>query len=205
MVSTSDYESGCPGSSPEWVPVLQETRSLHRSYQSLHPSGGSPLVPEKLNIKVVIGACKLIDGCSLELHLATPSVASSGKCNSNQVNSIAWLYRGPCQKDSSNTLYYITLHYITPYITRWQSYVVECSSLWPSGIGPHLGWNRLSVWFLAVSDICRFFLVYVCFDLHLCNKEFWFDLIISHVHRAYDYLGPFWVLWVHMAWQKNCA
>ena len=23
--------------------------------------------------------------------------------------------------------------------------------------------------------------------------------IISHVHRAYDYLGPFGVLWVHMA------
>ena len=22
---------------------------------------------------------------------------------------------------------------------------------------------------------------------------------ISHIHRAYDYLGPFGVLWVHMA------
>ena len=29
--------------------------------------------------------------------------------------------------------------------------------------------------------------------------------IISHVHRAYDYLGPFGVLWVHMAWHKNCV
>ena len=28
---------------------------------------------------------------------------------------------------------------------------------------------------------------------------------ISHVHWAYDYLGPFAVLWVHMAWHKNCV
>ena len=28
---------------------------------------------------------------------------------------------------------------------------------------------------------------------------------ISHVHWAYDYLGPFGVLWVHMAWHKNCV
>ena len=28
---------------------------------------------------------------------------------------------------------------------------------------------------------------------------------ISHVHWAYDYLGLFGVLWVHMAWHKNCV
>ena len=28
---------------------------------------------------------------------------------------------------------------------------------------------------------------------------------ISHVHRAYNYLSPFGVLWVHMAWHKNCV
>ena len=28
---------------------------------------------------------------------------------------------------------------------------------------------------------------------------------ISHVHWAYDYLGPFEVLWVHMARHKNCV
>ena len=28
---------------------------------------------------------------------------------------------------------------------------------------------------------------------------------ISHVHWAYDYLGPFGVLRVHMAWHKNCV
>ena len=29
--------------------------------------------------------------------------------------------------------------------------------------------------------------------------------IISHDHRAYNYLGPFGVCWVHMAWHKNCV
>ena len=46
-------------------------------------------VPEQLNIKAVTGACKLIDGCSLELCSATPSVASSGICHRNKVSSIA--------------------------------------------------------------------------------------------------------------------
>ena len=36
----------------------------------------------------VTGACKLIDGCSLELCSATPSVVTSGR---NEVNSTAWL------------------------------------------------------------------------------------------------------------------
>ena len=42
-------------------------RSLHRAYPSLHPSGVVHWVPEQLNKKAVTGACKLIDGCSLEL------------------------------------------------------------------------------------------------------------------------------------------
>ena len=64
-------------------------RSLHRAYPSLHPFGVVHWVPEQLNIKAVTGACKLIDGCSLELCSATPSVASSGICHRNKVNSIA--------------------------------------------------------------------------------------------------------------------
>ena len=28
---------------------------------------------------------------------------------------------------------------------------------------------------------------------------------ISHVQRAYNYLGPFGVLWVHMARHKQCV
>ena len=50
---------------------------------------GSTSVPEQLNIKAITGACKLIDGCSLELCSATPSVASPGICHRNEVNLIA--------------------------------------------------------------------------------------------------------------------
>ena len=64
-------------------------RSLHRAYLSLYHFGVVHWVPEQLNIKAVTGACKLIDGCSLELCSATPSVASSGICHSNKVNSVA--------------------------------------------------------------------------------------------------------------------
>ena len=69
-------------------------------------------------------------------------------------------------------------------------YTFECSGImenWishklrPSGIGSRSRRNRLWVRFLAVSDI------------------------YSRFHRAYDYLGPFRVLWVHMAWHKNCV
>ena len=60
---------------------------VHRAYPSLHP-GVVHWVLEQLNIKAVTGACKLIDGCSLELCSATPSVASSGICHRNKVNSI---------------------------------------------------------------------------------------------------------------------
>ena len=49
--------------------------SLHRASPSLHPFGVVHWVPEQLNIKAVTGACKFIDGCSLELCSATPSVA----------------------------------------------------------------------------------------------------------------------------------
>ena len=30
------------------------------------------------------------------------------------------------------------------------------------------------------------------------------NYVISHVHRVYDYSGPFGVLLLHMAWYKNC-
>ena len=68
-------------------------RSLHRAYPSLHSVGVVHWVPEQLNIKAVTGAWKLIDGCSLELCSATPSVASSGICHRNKVYLIVWLYR----------------------------------------------------------------------------------------------------------------
>ena len=37
-------------------------------------------------------------------------------------------------------------------------YIHICPSLWPSGIGSRLGWNRLWVRFLAVSDIYPMFI-----------------------------------------------
>ena len=52
-------------------------------------------------------------------------------------------------------------------------------SLWPSGIGSCLGRNRL--WVSIPGSVGY----------------------ISHVHWAYDYLGSFGVLWVHMAWHKK--
>ena len=64
-------------------------RSLHMAYPSLHPSGVVHLIPEQLNIKAVNGACKLIDGCSLVLCLATDSMVSAGICHRNKVNSTA--------------------------------------------------------------------------------------------------------------------
>ena len=78
VVTAYDSESGHPGSNPEWRQYTMRLRSLHRAYSSLHPSGVVHWVPEQLNIKAVTGACKLINGCSLVLCLATPSVVSAG-------------------------------------------------------------------------------------------------------------------------------
>ena len=53
---------------------------------------------------------------------------------------------------------------------------MEKPSLWPGGNGRCLRWKRLRVRVMVLSVG-----------------------YISHVLRAYDYSGPFWVLWVHMA------
>ena len=83
-------------------------RSLHRAYplpSSLH---GLTLGTRAADIKAVIGACKLTDGCSLALCSATVSVVSAGICHRNKVNSTTWLYRdGPSHKIVSFTLHYI--------------------------------------------------------------------------------------------------
>ena len=77
------------GSSPEWVPIFYEARSTSHGLPEPSSLRGSTSVPEQLDIKAVTRACKLIDGCSLELCSATPSVALSEICHRNRVNSIA--------------------------------------------------------------------------------------------------------------------
>ena len=89
VVTAYDFESGLPGSNPEWGQIYYKASILHRAYPSLHPFGVVHWVPEQLNIKAVTETCKLIDVCSLELCFATPSMVSSGICHGNEVNSTA--------------------------------------------------------------------------------------------------------------------
>ena len=70
-----------PGSSPEWVPVFYEARSIAQILPSLHPFG----VVHRYTRAAVTGAFKLNDGCSQKLSSATLSGASSGKCHINKV------------------------------------------------------------------------------------------------------------------------
>ena len=79
-----------PGASPEWMPIFHEARSTAQGLPEPSSRRGSTLgIPEQMNIQVVTGACKLIDGCSLALCSATHSVASAGRCHINKVISIA--------------------------------------------------------------------------------------------------------------------
>ena len=101
------------GSSPEGCQYPMRLDRLHSTYPSLRSS------LEGI-VYIVIRAAEhtgiqIYDGCSLQLCLATPSVASAGICPINKINSIAWLYRGPSQRIVTITLHcstlYITLHY----------------------------------------------------------------------------------------------
>ena len=65
------------------VPIIYEDRPTAQGLPEPSSVWSSTSVPEQLNIKAVIGACKLINGCSLELYSATFSVASSFICHRN--------------------------------------------------------------------------------------------------------------------------
>ena len=110
VVTAYDFESGHLGLNPELYYYTIRLRSLHRAYPSFHPFGVVHWAPEQLNIKAVTSACKLIDGCSLELCSATPSVASSGIFHRNKVNSIAWLYRDSLALRSVTFTFFLHLH-----------------------------------------------------------------------------------------------
>ena len=86
MVTAYDFESGRPGSNPEWRLIYCKALITAQGLPEPSSLRGSTTVPEQLNIKAVTGACKLIDGCSLELCSATTSVATSG--NATEIKSI---------------------------------------------------------------------------------------------------------------------
>ena len=76
------------GSNPEWGPIFCKVLITAQGISELTSLRGSTLVPEQLNKKEVIKACKLIDDNNLVLCSATVSVASAGICHRNIVNSI---------------------------------------------------------------------------------------------------------------------
>ena len=55
VVTAYDYESGRPGSDPEWGLIYYQAAITALTYRSLHPSGVVHWVPEQLNIKAVTG------------------------------------------------------------------------------------------------------------------------------------------------------
>ena len=89
VVTAYDFESGHPGSNPEWGPIYYKASITAQGLPEPSSLRGSTSVPEQLNIKAVTGACKLIDGCSLSLCSAIVSVVSAGICHRNKVNSVA--------------------------------------------------------------------------------------------------------------------
>ena len=88
-VTACDFESGRPGSNPEWGIICYKASITAQGLPEPSSLRGSTLVLEQLNTKAVTGACKLIEGCSLELCSAIHSVASSSICHIHKVNSIA--------------------------------------------------------------------------------------------------------------------
>ena len=96
-----------PGSGPDWVPIFYEARSIAQGLPEPSSLWSSTSVPEQLNMKAVTEASKLINGCSLKLCSATPSVASSGLAhkNTSQLNCMT-LSRAQPKK-------IVTVHYIT--------------------------------------------------------------------------------------------
>ena len=83
------FESGRPGSNPEWGPIYYKASITAEGLLERSSPRGSTSVPEQPNIKAVTGACKLIDGCNLELCSAMPSVASCHHlANATEIKSI---------------------------------------------------------------------------------------------------------------------
>ena len=92
VVTAYDFESGRPGSNPEWGLIYYLASITAQGLPEPSSLRDNTLgIPEQLNMKAVAGACKLID-CP-ELCSFRVSVVSAGICHRNEVNPIAWLYR----------------------------------------------------------------------------------------------------------------
>ena len=89
VVTAYDLESGRPGSNTEWGPIYYKASITAQGLPEPSFLRGGTSVPDPLNIKAVTVACKLINGCSPELCSAKPSVASTGICLKNGVDSVA--------------------------------------------------------------------------------------------------------------------
>ena len=68
------FWSGRPGSNPDWGPIYYEASVTAHGLPEPLSLRVVHWAPDQLNMKVVTGACILIDGSSLELCSATPSV-----------------------------------------------------------------------------------------------------------------------------------
>ena len=58
VVTAYDFESSCPGSNPEWVPIHYKALITTQGLPEPSSLRGSTLVPEQLNIKAVTGHAK---------------------------------------------------------------------------------------------------------------------------------------------------
>ena len=96
VVTSYDFESGHPGSNPEWGPIYYKVSITAQGLPEPSSLRGSTLGTRAAEHKGCNWACKLTDGCSLEScvwpHLQW-AVASSGIChrNKNQLNCMQHL------------------------------------------------------------------------------------------------------------------
>ena len=73
-----DFESGNPGLNPEWGPIYYEASITAQGLPEPSSLRGSTLGTRAAEQKGCNWDMQMIDGCSLELCVATLSVASSG-------------------------------------------------------------------------------------------------------------------------------
>ena len=86
VVTAYDFESGRPGSNPEWGLIYYKASITAQGLPEPSSLRGSTLGTRTAEHKGCNWACTLTDGCSLKSCMcsATPSVASSGICHRNK-------------------------------------------------------------------------------------------------------------------------